>query len=281
MHLFTSYSLRIKARIKGFIRKATARQRTLPNCLILGAQKAGTSSLYHYLIQHPQAHQSLKKEVHFFSGGLQENIDTYEKGERWYRAHFPLQSTMKVGDIAIDATPMYLFHPQAPARINAMLPNAKLIILLRNPVERAISHYFHVQRHGFEPLTIAQAFADENSRLQKISASSHFKDPAYRLFSYQQRGLYLAQIKRYQTLFPAEQILIMNSDELFQQPQQSLKKVFCFLGIDDNYQIPDLQSQNVGNNKAHVPENTYQQLQEFFEQPNKDLFEHINQKFPW
>jgi len=281
MHLITNYSLRIKARVKGLILRATARQRALPNCLIIGAQKAGTSSLYHYLIQHPQVHKSLKKEVHYFDGGLKENKYTFLQGENWYRSHFPLQSDMEKNDICIDATPMYLFNPLAPERIKNLLHKAKLIILLRNPVERAISHYFHVQRHGFEELSINDALAQEESRLESAKRHKNYKEQSFRLYSYQERGLYLAQIKRYQALFNEDQLLILSSDELFQKPKETLKQVFNFLEIKNNYLVPDLKSQNVGNNKEKVSKETYLQLEEYFGQANKALFEHIKKHYPW
>ncbi|MCJ8294463.1 MAG: sulfotransferase domain-containing protein [Colwellia sp.] len=281
MNLFNNFQQRLQNKINLCSRKLTASQRVLPNCLIIGAQKAGTSSLYHYLVQHPQAHKSLKKEIHYFDGGLQETKDTFLQGENWYRYHFPLKSDMKKNDISIDATPMYLFNPLAPARIKKLLPKAKLIILLRNPVERAISHYFHVQRHGFEELEIEEAMAQEEPRLKEIKQSENYKDPAFRLYSYQHRGLYLEQIKRYQALFNDKQLLILSSDDLFQHPKNSLKQVFRFLDIDDSYQVADLKSQNVGNNKEKVPAETYQRLQEYFQQANKELFQHIKKDYPW
>lgn len=281
MNLFFNFQQRFQKKMTDYSRKLNASQRALPNCLIIGAQKAGTSSLYHYLIQHPQVHKSLKKEIHYFDGGLKDNKDTFLRGKNWYRSHFPLQKEMKKNDVCIDATPMYLFNPLAPARIKTLLPTAKLIILLRNPVERAISHYFHVQRHGFEELSLKEALTQEELRLREIKLLNNYKNPAFRLYSYQERGLYLEQIKRYQALFNERQILILHSDDLFQHPKDSLKQVFQFLNLDDSYLIPDLKSQNVGNNKGKVSDEVYLQLQDYFEQANKELFEHIKKNYHW
>jgi len=217
--------------------------------------------------------------VHYFDGGINEKTDVFEKGENWYRANFPLQKSMQNNDLCIDATPMYLYNPLAPARIKALIPNAKVIILLRNPVERAISHYFHVKRHGFEPLSIEQAFANEKERLEKIN--SDYKTPAFRLHSYQSRGDYLPQIQRYQEHFDQKQILILHSDDLFNSPEVTLKKVFKFLTVDASEKINDLKSQNIGNNKTKVSAAVYQKLERHFTSTNERLFKHIKQRFDW
>jgi hypothetical protein len=262
-------------------RRLTAKNRTLPNCIIVGAQKAGTSSLFHFLSQHHQVHAALQKEVHFFSGGYESNNDNYEKGELWYRSHFSLSKDLNAGDISLEATPMYLFHSLVPGRIRALIPKCKIIILLRDPVERAISHYFHVARHGFETLPIEQAMQAEQDRLKNAIAVSNYADPAYRLYSYQSRGLYLEQIKRFQSLFPADQLLILSSEELITAPKHVLQQVFAFIGVDPEQEINNLQSQNQGNNKQKVSSEVYAQLSEFFYEPNQLLFKHLARDFNW
>jgi sulfotransferase family protein len=263
------------------LRRLTASQRALPNCFIVGAQKAGTSSLYHYLIQHPQVHKSFKKEIHYFNGGTEESQNKYAYGENWYRAHFPKQKQLKHKDICVDATPIYLFDPTVAQRIHKLTPTAKIIILLRDPVERAISHYFHVKRWGFEKLPIEQALAQEAARLTECYSQKDFKKPSFRLYSYQARGLYLEQIKYYEKYFAQEKILIINSTDLFRDPKLTLKQVFSFLNITDDCQIDDLKSQNVGSNKEKVSLEVYQHLQAYFSQPNLELFAHLQQHYQW
>jgi len=263
------------------IRNISAQKRTLPSCLIVGAQKAGTSSLSHFISQHPQIHSPLQKEVHFFSGGMNPNIDNYAKGEKWYKAHFPLQKNIAPKDITFEATPMYLFHPLVPGRIKTLLPKCKIIILVRNPVERAISHFFHVVRHGYETLSIEQAMQTELSRLQKVLANKDYGNPVYRLYSYQSRGLYLEQIKRYQSFFPSNQLLILSSEQLMTASQTVLTQVFNFLDIDSHLEITNLQAQNQGGNKQKVSDEVYAQLREFFSVPNQQLFEHLGTDFNW
>lgn len=118
--------------------------------------KCGTTSLFYYLAQHPQLIPSATKEVHFFDGRVSLENDTWALGLPWYRAHFPLKISMGDGKKAFEASPSYLFHPWAPERIHATLPNVKLIALLRNPAKRAVSHYLHERRKGRETLPLMQ-----------------------------------------------------------------------------------------------------------------------------
>ncbi|MFQ3189637.1 MAG: hypothetical protein ACI936_000762 [Paraglaciecola sp.] len=162
-----------------------------------------------------------------------------------------------------------------------MIPNCKIIILLRDPVERAISHYFHVARHGFENLSLEQAMRTERLRLQNCLTNGDYADPAFRLYSYQSRGLHLEQIKRYQLLFTADQLLILNSEELITAPKEVLQQVFTFIGVDSKQEITDLQSQNQGSNRQKITEQVHTQLSEFFTEPNMQLFTHIGKDFDW
>ena len=273
--------MHIPKKIDWYLKRITARYRSLPNCYIVGAQKAGTSSLYHYLIQHSQIEKSFKKEIHYFDGGLDPSIDDYQRGKNWYKAHFSLKKTDQGSNISIDATPLYLFNPIVPKRIYQCTPNAKIIILLRDPVERAISHYFHVKRHGFEPLPFEEALAKEAERLAPCYANNNFKDPAFRLYSYQARGMYLEQIQNYLKYFNSQEILIINSDDLFVNAEVTIQKVFQFLNVDVNYRIPDLKSQNVGNNKQQISNDTRHYLQNHFSVPNQALFDYLGQSFDW
>src|SRR4030066_135636 len=173
-------------------RITTAKRRALPDFLIIGTQKGGTSSLFHLLIQHPQIHplDSKVKEVHYF-----DRRRNYKKGELWYRSHFPLRDTINPGELVGEATPAYLFFPDAAKRIQKDLPNAKLICLLRNPTERAISHYFMQVREKQECRPIMEAMLGEE-------VGHYF----YKF--YKSRGLYLEQIKRYESYLKKNRLLI-------------------------------------------------------------------------
>jgi hypothetical protein len=265
-------------RFNWFFRRLTAHLRQLPNCYIVGAQKAGTSSLYHYLIQHPLIHKSYLKEVHYFDGGLNPEIDNYKRNLNWYKAHFSIKKNKNA--INIDATPFYLFHPQVPKRIASLTPEAKIIILLRNPVHRAISHYYHVKRHGFETLPITEAFEMESLRLAHAYQTKDYKDINFRLYSYKARGLYLDQIKRYHQVFNKNQTLIIDSNDLFLNTEKTINTVFKFLNLPI-VKIPDLQSKNVGKNKQHIDAEFIHQLYHYYAEHNEQLFDYLGKRFNW
>ena len=187
----------------------------LPDFLGLGTQKGGTTTLHCLLGQHPDVYLPACKEVHFFD-------QNYNAGEHWYRDRFQgAQPAQRCGDI----TPFYLFHPDVPERIHQHLPNARLIVLLRDPVERAISQVFHAQRLGFEPLPVDEALAAEQGRLATGDAYSFQKH------SYLSRSLYLEQLDRYETIFPREQLLILRSEDLFSTPESVWQKLLSFLKL--------------------------------------------------
>ncbi|MBU0638918.1 MAG: sulfotransferase domain-containing protein, partial [Planctomycetes bacterium] len=137
----------------------------MPDLLIIGAQKAGTTSLHRYLCRHPNVLGPWSKEVHYFD--IQ-----YDKGTTWYRTHFPSWPYKCLKDIrrgrrslAFETSPYYLFHPCVPERVHKLLPNVKLIAILRDPVGRAYSHYHHELRLGYETLPLEEALAKEEERL--------------------------------------------------------------------------------------------------------------------
>ena len=244
---------------------ATAKRRALPDFLIIGTQKGGTSSLFHLLIQHPQIHplDSKVKEVHYF-----DRRRNYKKGELWYRSHFPLRDTINPGELVGEATPAYLFFPDAAKRIQKDLPNAKLICLLRNPTERAISHYFMQVREKQECRPIMEAMLGEE-------VGHYF----YKF--YKSRGLYLEQIKRYESYLKKNRLLILSSEEFFADPQKILKQVFRFLGVDETFNCSNLSPRNVGKNKTQVSKEVYEYLNEYFKLHNQRLYQYLNRDFGW
>ncbi len=175
------------------------RQKRLPHFLGLGTQKGGTTSLQELLEQHPGVYLPACKEVHYFSQHAEEPA-------RWYADHY---RDAKRGQRRGDITPFYLFHPDVPARIRALLPRAKMIVLLRDPVERALSQVFHARRHGFEALEVADALAAEPERLATGGLYSLQKH------SYVARSRYLEQLDRYEALFSHRQLLVLKSEDLF------------------------------------------------------------------
>ena len=212
-----------------------ARRLRLPHFLGLGTQKGGTTSLQKLLEQHPGVYLPPCKEVHYFSLHAQQPAS-------WYSAHFrEARWGQRLGDI----TPYYLFHPQAPERIRYLLPKAKLVVLLRDPVERALSQVFHARRHGFETLDVVDALAAETQRLASGDPFSVQKH------SYVSRSRYLEQLDRYEALFPARQILIIKSEDLFTNTNDVWCKIQRFLGLPQITVPMRLPRANAGQGEAN------------------------------
>jgi len=258
-------------------------KRSLPEFIIIGAQKSGTSSLYAYLSQHPQIQSGFLKEVHFFDGGLNPRVDTFKKGERWYRSHFPLNNKLQGGKKTFEATPEYLFNPLVPERIAQLLPGVKLIVCLRNPTERAISHYFHERkkRMDLEKLPILKALKAEEQRLEECIANKNYKSEAFIHYSYKSRGLYKEQISRYYEYFDKEDILIIDSEELFNETKRVLKDVFRFVGVNPDIEIDDIRVRGRGSNKKKVAQIVYDYLDDYFQPHHQPLFEMLGREFDW
>ena len=227
----------------------------LPSCVGLGAQKAGTTTLHALLSQHPQVHLPPQKELQFFSLH-------YAQGERWYRQQF---SAAQRGQICGDITPYYLFHPWAPQRIAQLIPKARLIVLLRDPVERTLSHYFHARRLGFEPLPLEQALAAEAQRLsgaEQVLQATDGRHKMHQECSYLSRSRYEQQLARVQALFPAEQLLVLSSEALFATPEPLWQQLLVFLELEP-MACPPLLAANAGRGEAgQVPENVRQKLRD-------------------
>jgi len=252
--------------------QATATLRPLPDFLILGAQKAGTTALYAYLRWHPQITGPSFKEVSFFDRH-------YTRGERWYRAHLPVRRRGLVGE----ASPSYLFHPLAPERVARMLPDARLIALLRNPVDRAFSHYQHEVALGREQLSFADALAREQERMDG-ELEHMLRDPVYFShawwnYTYAARGRYAEQLERWFAAFPREQLLVLLTDDLAADTAGTYRRVLDFLNVDprglDSY--PRIFEREYG----EMSPKTRARLEVEFAEPNRRLAELLGRDLPW
>jgi Sulfotransferase family len=218
---------------------------TMPNFFIIGAQKAGTTSLYHYLNQHPQVYMSPIKEPHFFEGMQSDYLRPGRKmapvtDPEDYRALFEAVS----GEKAIgEASASYLYSPKAPALIRRSVPHARLIAVLRNPADRAYSNFLHLVRMGREPLTnFSEALQAEGERTQKKWGPHYY---------YRQKGFYYAQVKRYFDTFGRDQVRVWLYEDLKTDPVSMVRDIFRFLDIDETY-VPDF---SVEHNAAGLPKN--------------------------
>ncbi len=275
--------IKFKTNVVLKIRLVNWRKRSLPDFIILGAQKAGTSSLFAYLNQHHQIKAGFAKEVHYFDGGMNPSEDNYQKGERWYRAHFSLRRNLEIGQKTFEATPMYLHHPLVPQRIAQLLPDVKLIVCLRNPKERAISHYFHERkkRMDLENLPILEALQAEEERLKSSIEAGAYGSDAFIHYSYKSRGRYHEQLQRFLEYFSMDDILIINSDDLFENPAQVLQKVFRFVTVYPGYQVSDLRVRGRGSNKSKVDPEVHKYLDAYFKPYNQALYDLIGEDFNW
>lgn len=272
----------IRRHVEMHLRKATAPWRALPDFVIAGAQKSGTSSLHHYLVQHPQLLPAAIKEVHYFNGGLDPRWDKYAEGPRLYRSYFPLRMTVQQRRaLCFESTPDYLFNPVAAARMAALLPDARYIVLLRDPVERAISHYFHELRRGRETADIETAFAQEAARLASALATGNFKDPRFINLSYVARGMYAEQLERLFAHIDRDRVLVLEAEALFETPVQTLRRVLDFIGIGDFPQSVDIRPTGLSDNKTDIPARLRAGLQDRFAAPNQRLAALLGEKFRW
>lgn len=259
-------------------RTLTARQRALPDFIIIGVQKAGTSSLFSLLSQHPDIIPPSRKEVHYFDGGLITEIDTFQKGPLWYRSHFPREASLKqAGQLTFEASPMYLFSPVVPSRIAELLPKIKLIVLLRDPVERAISHYFHEVRMARETRDIQDCLHPDKTTLRDFE----YKDFASVNSAYLERGFYAEQLSRYFALFPREHILVLESGAFFSNLTPALSDVQQFLGLNDTFKLKNARPQNVNSEKRPVSQDLKDALIGFYRPYNVALFELLGVTYNW
>lgn len=262
-------------------RQATWRRRSLPDFIIIGAQKSGTTSLNYYLGQHPRLFRSFKKEIHYFDGGRRPEIDNFEKGQAWYRGHFPFRARMGAAARTFEASPLYMFNPLAAGRMFATVPDARLIAVLRNPTERAISHCFHEKRKRRESLPMLEAMQQEEQRLAPVIASKDYKSKVFMQCSYKSRGLYRQQLERFLDYFPRQQLLVLDSKELFRAPDKILAQVFDFVGVDAGFKVKKLRPRNVGKNRVAVDPEVYQYLNDYFLPHNQALYELLGRDFGW
>jgi len=212
--------------------RATSQLRLLPDFVIVGAQRAGTTSLYKYLTEHPDVGRvRLGKGVHYFDTNA-------ERSMAWYRSHFPLDPSKipfrKRPAHVGEGAPYYMFHPECPQRIDEALPGVKVIAILRDPVERAHSQWVHESARGFESLPFEDALRAEPERLSGQEAL--LKDPAGRSFehqhhSYVARGQYAPQVQRLWDVFGHDRTLVLSSTKLFSDPAATYAATLSFLGL--------------------------------------------------
>jgi hypothetical protein len=261
----------------------------LPDFVVIGAMKAGTSSFYHLLTQHPYVERAAAKELHFFNSH-------FNLGVEWYRRCFP-QPRLKDGRRTItgEATPGYLRGRLVPVRMAKVIPRVRLIALLRNPVDRTYSDYQQGVRKGRETRTFEEAIGFEEAtieaeRTQPLGGDSEtsvheedyvgLEDSPHRFLS---KSIYVDQLLRWSEFFPKEQLLVLKSEDFFEHPLETLKTVQGFLDLPEweprASELP--KKRNEGKYEEGIDPATRRLLEEYFEPHNQRLYDFLGADFRW
>ena len=215
----------------------TYRARMLPDFLIVGAQRCGTTSMFGVLSQHPAVFSSVhnKKELRFFD-------DEYARGLSWYQSHFPVRARARatsrgtgIEPVAFEGSPYYMFHPLAPERIARALPEVRLIVMVRDPVERAYSQHAHQVIRGLETESFERALELEDSRIdgeaERMASDPSYVSRPHRLYTYRTRGQYAEQLEHLESLFGRDRIHVVDCGDFFADPGPDYDRVLKFLGL--------------------------------------------------
>ena len=268
-------------------RKMTSRLRQLPDFIIIGAGRAGTTALYSYLIQHPLIaaastdNNESVADLHFFEYIISNNI-------QWYKSHFPIlfskSNKHKNSFITGEYTSTYMYHPDVPKRIFNLLPKIKLIVILRNPIDKAYSTYQQQFRFG----EYTTSFEDTiNAEFRRIDLNKDFPELNSNNYDFEnfvaqniiRHGIYADYLETWLKIFDRKQILILNSDDLKKSTKETLRRVFNFLNVSD-YDIKDTSQVNVGKYPT-INKITRKKLIEFFKPHNQRLNKLLDTEFNW
>jgi len=254
--------------------------RVLPECFVIGVVRSGTTSLYHYLGQHPCIGSSAYDEIGYFD-------ENYHLGINWYKSLFPTKFTrnkiIKKHEkfLTYDVTPFYIYNPLVAKRISESFPRAKIISNLRNPIDRAYSNYIIMLQDGDTTKTFEEIVEMSINEIDKNK--SKLNDESYTVNVFYEnilaRGFYADQLEIWFEKFQKKQILMIPSEDLAQKTDQVLTKVFEFLDLP-YFKIKDFTKQN----KREYPlmkDETRKLLIEFYKPHNEKLYSLINQHFDW
>jgi hypothetical protein len=262
------------------IRRATGLLRTRPDFLVIGTPRSGTTSVYSLLTRHPSVAQSPTKEVAYF------NV-LFEKGPTWYRSHFPtltnrLRVRLRTGAFATgEATPSYLYHPHVPERVRQFVPDVKLIVLVRNPIDRAYSHYHLSLQTGYETLSFEEAVEREPARiegeLEKMLADEKYLSFPRGYLAYLTMGCYAEHLERWLKVFPREQLLIAPIEKV--KSGEFAGEAIRFLGLP----TASLSMSRPANQLQYPPmaEETRERLRDHFRPHNERLWELLGADYGW
>ena len=259
--------------ITGFIR-------VIPDFLVIGAKRCGTTSLYQHLPEHPCISKSPHDNMGFFN-------DNFHLGVNWYKSFFPTTFTRKkikskFGNfLAFDVTTKYMEEESTANNVYQTKPNMKIIIILRNPVDRAYSQYHLSVRQTAERRSFEDVVEENMNRLNKESHEHYKIKPKFsaKEDNYLKKGLYALQLRYWLKIFPRENILIVSTEEFESNQQIIYNKIFEFLNIS-KFEVKNTKKMEKGNYPPRKSE-TRNLLLDYFRSHNHELFELINIKFDW
>jgi len=241
--------------------------RMRPDYLVVGTKRGGSTSFADWLEQHPSVAPCLaQKGTHYFD-------TNYLRGRAWYASRF---EKVKAGyQVTGEASPYYMFHPLAADRIKHELPEVKIIAVLREPVDRLLSHYRYEIERGHETECLERALSLEESRLagevERLRTDASYEGYAYRHFSYLHRGHYADQLAHLQTLFPLENILVLQSEQMFAAPNETLASAWRFLGLDPVH-LGHLTPLNATSTRPDIDGDTLAMLHDYYAPLNEALY---------
>lgn len=255
----------------------------LPDFLIIGAQKGGTTSLYAHLTQHPNVSRAFEKEVRYFNDHFAEGVD-------WYKAHFPTVAyrelmTRRLGNSLItgEGEPSYLANPVVPQRVLDLTPDVKLIVMLRDPVSRAYSHYQHRFTRNRETRTFEEVVAADKEVLKdgwENIPTGNLKSLGHLHYSYLPRGVYADQVSNWLSVFPREQFLFIRAEDFFADTQEIYNETLDFLGLPE-HNLEERRRHNVGKYAEPMSAAMKQDLADYFLPHNQRLYEILGRDFGW
>lgn len=268
----------------------TAADRPFPDFLIIGTKRGGTTSLFNYLIRHPgilgmYPQVRGKKSTDYYFADK-------NKTARWYRSHFHANTYRKIlstrlayRPLSLEASPYYLWDPRVAGKVARQAPATKAIVLLRDPVKRAWSHYQERSQNGIEPLDFPSALEAEDERLDG-ELNRMLEDPAYHStawdwYSYRSRGEYLWQIRNWTQHLSRDNLLVIFSEELYADTQATVDRVCAFLSLP-TFTLPTTQTYNAAQRATDsIPDQEAKALRRQFRSHDQELAEHLGKQLPW
>ena len=255
----------------------------LPDFIIFAEGRCGTTSLYEAIVEHPNVHRALQKEIYFFDA-------EFQRGVGWYKHHFPFvwkkylsTKIQRKKFLTGEATPRYCTHPHAPKRVYELIPKVKLIALLRNPIDKALSTYQLQRARGGEKLSFEDGMKEEESRIEgemeKMEKDENYYSANFFRYSYLTRGIYVNGLKKWMDIFPRDQFFFQDSESFFKNPSHTLNQIYEFLNLP---KFQAKQHPHYGSRKypSMKPE-TRKLLIEHFKPYNEKLYKLIGKSFDW